>query len=313
MSFAPPVFNVNENPRKWRNYLDSEGYVVLTDILNSEQYSDLLETFQREFTQVSPRFSFTDSETWTIANTPAMFGKGMAIYNGFGQSDFMWKLRTNSNIQSPFKTLFNTEELVTSLDGFSVFVSDKQKSKSWLHIDENPKNDIFSIQGAYNMFPVNSGDAGFLVVPGSHKTFKPETPHKKDWIVVDQETFLPQAVKLLIPENSFTLWNSRLIHANTGMVKIKQKKEATRTPPTRINRITAYVTFLPKELRSEKIKDARIETYKDGKTTSHWSNRCEVKTYPYGFKKRYESRGFNTLEPRLTETGDIPPDRACLL
>ena len=38
MSFAPPVFNVNENPRKWRNYLDSEGYVVLTDILNSEQY-----------------------------------------------------------------------------------------------------------------------------------------------------------------------------------------------------------------------------------------------------------------------------------
>ena len=132
-----------------------------------------------------------------------MFGKGMAIYNGFGQSDFMWKLRTSGNIQSPFKTLFNTEDLVTSADSQCLFPINKSLNHG-LHIDENPKNDIFSIQGAYNMFPVNSGDAGFVVVPGSHKTFKPETPHKKDWIVVDQETFLPQAVKLLIPENSFT-------------------------------------------------------------------------------------------------------------
>ena len=29
-------------------------------------------------------------------------------------------------------------------------------------------------------------------------------------------------------------------------------------------------------------------------------NRCEVKRYPVGFKKLYESRGFNTLTPTMT-------------
>ena len=94
------------------------------------------------------------------------------------------------------------------------------------------------------------------------------------------------------------------------MTKInKNKKEI----PERINRFTPYITFLPKSLRTEKVKVARIQAYKDGKTTSHWSNKCELKTYPYGFKKLYESRGFNTLTPTLSENGDIPPERLILL
>ena len=313
MTFAPPLFSVKDNPRYWRNYLANEGYVVLTDILTSDGQEQLYDTFKKEFTEVSPKFNFQDPSTWTIENTPAMFGKGMAIYNGLGQSDFMWQLRTHPNIQVPFKTLFNTNNLVCSLDGFSIFVSPDQKSKSWLHIDQHPKNDIYSIQASYNMFPVNAEDAGFLVVPKSHKTFKPETKNKADWFVVDQETFQEKAVKLLIPGNCLTLWNSKLIHANAGMVKPKKNKGVPLEQPSRINRLTAYVTFLPKSLRPEPIKELREETYKNGKTTSHWSNRCEVKTYPYGFKKLYESRGFNTLVPRLTETGDIPPERLNLL
>ena len=34
------------------------------------------------------------------------------------------------------------------------------------------------------------------------------------------------------------------------------------------NRLTAYITFLPKELRSEKILRKRIEAYKNSDTTS---------------------------------------------
>ena len=245
MTFAPYIFSVKDPPRHWRNY-KNEGFVVLCDILDTSEQADLLDTFKREFTYVSPNFNFSNPDTWTIANTPAMFGKGMAVYNGFGQSDFMWKLRTHANVQKPFKTLFCTDELVTSLDGFSIFVSDKQKSKSWLHIDQHPDNKLYSIQASYNMFPVNARDAGFIVVPKSHKTFTPEPKNKGDWIVVDQETFEPQAVKLLIPGNCLTIWNSRLVHANTGMTKInKNKKEI----PERINRFTPYITFLPKSTK----------------------------------------------------------------
>ena len=82
---------------------------------------------------------------------------------------------------------------------------------------------------------------------------------------------------------------------------------------TTINRITAYISFQPKNTRPEKIKEAREKAYLNGKTTSHWSNRCELKTYPFGFKTRYESRGFNSLKPRLTQDNKIPKERLELL
>ena len=241
MTFRPPVFSVKDNPRYWKNYLYNEGYVVLDDILTENQQVDLFTTFKNDLKQVSPNFDFDNKETWTIENTPIMFGKGMALYNGLGQSDFMWKLRTHKNIQYPFQTLFGTQHLVSSLDGFSLFVSDKQKPKSWLHIDQNPLNNAYSVQAAYNLFPVESDDAGFVVVPKSHKTFKPIPRNKADWIVVDQDLFNPKALKLLIPKNCLTIWNSRLVHANSGIVKTKNT-----AVNEKINRLTAYITFLPK-------------------------------------------------------------------
>ena len=85
-------------------------------------------------------------------------------------------LRTNSNIKSIFEDLHNTNELVTSFDGFSVFTSPKQDTGKWLHIDLNeyhPWVDEFCPQGAYNFFKVDTSDAGFVVVPYSHETYKP--------------------------------------------------------------------------------------------------------------------------------------------
>lgn len=66
----------------------------------------------------------------------------MAVFNGFGQSDFMWYLREKEVIRSIFKQIHNTDELVTSMDGFSVYVSGDQKTKSWLHMDQNPIKDL---------------------------------------------------------------------------------------------------------------------------------------------------------------------------
>ena len=45
----------------------------------------------------------------------------MAVYSGFGQSDFMWYLRTNKHIKKIYEDIYNTNDLVVSLDGFSVF------------------------------------------------------------------------------------------------------------------------------------------------------------------------------------------------
>jgi hypothetical protein len=294
--YTPPTFLSSED---WKTHLDQEGYVVIREVLTPEQKSESMELFKREWNRVSSGFSWENATTWNIQNSPMMFGKGMALFNGFGQSSFMWSLRTNPNIYGIFQKLHGTEELVVSMDGFSIFLSDKQKSKSWLHIDQNPKNDIYSIQGAYNFLPVGENDAGFIVVPRSHKEFIPETKNKKDWLVVDQDIFLPQAKKLIIPENCFVLWNSKLIHANQGMEK----------GTTGFNRLTTYITYLPKSSRPESIKIKRMAAYLDGKATSHWSNKCELKRYPFGFKTNYEKKGFANILPETTADGSIPVDR----
>ena len=67
--------------------------------------------------------------------------------------------------------MYHTKELVVSFDGFSLFLSKRQNSQTWLHIDQHPTDPLYSIQGAYNFFPVGEEDAGFIVVPGSHRTY----------------------------------------------------------------------------------------------------------------------------------------------
>ena len=296
--FTPPTFT-KDQIEEWSKYLDEEGFVVIREMLSTEDLEKGFELFKKDMKTISPKFSFECQESQNITTTPCIFSKGMMVFNGIGQSDSMWFLRTNQKIQQIFKTIYKTDEIVTSLDGASVFVSGEQKSQSWLHIDQNPKNKIYSIQGAFNYLPVKSkADAGFVVVPKSHKTYSPKVSHSKNWIVCEEQP-VEKSVKLLIPENCLTLWNSKTIHANEGMEKSLQG----------LNRITCYVTFLPKSLRSEETRRKRINAYFIGGTTSHWANKCELKQYPYGFKKRYESRGFGkiipTYEEELTDSGTI--------
>ncbi len=150
-----------------------------------------------------------------------------------------------------------------------------------------------------------------ILVPKSHTTFTPsETNVRKDWIQVasnktpeEAVKILRPGVKLLIPGNSFVLWNSKTIHANTGM----KSKEIS------LNRLTAYITLVPKSRRVNEAQfEKRKETYKQGHTTSHWPDKIEIKKYPWGFGPRYESKQFGIITPTL-ENGDIPLNRLSLI
>ena len=86
----------------------------------------------------------------------------------------------------------------------------------------------------------------------------------------------------------------------------------TKKNPTHINRVTAYITYLPRTLQTDDIRQERINAYKNSQTTSHWANKCEIKKYPYGFGPMYEYRGYNTITPELSN-GEIPNDRLQLI
>lgn len=301
-TFSPPIFDINQTV-EFTQYLNNEGYVVIRNILNSQDRETFFQKFKTDFNQVSPNFNFDDKSTWNIKNYPGMYGKGMCVFNGFGQANFMWYLRTHSEIQQIFTKIYNDDNLVTSMDGFSVFVDKNQKTKSWHHVDQNPKNPITSYQASYNFYPVNTDDAGFVVAPKSHIEYIPDVKHKRDWIMLEGDSdWHDKVVKLIIPDNCLTIWNSKLIHANAGMSKNTD----------RINRLTCYITYLPKSLRSENIRQERIQAYINGETCSHWTNQCKIKKYPFGFKKNYEKKNLGNIKPLLINE-NIPQERFKLI
>lgn len=279
----PRVFDLSDS-EGYLEHLNEHGYAVIGNVLDKETRTNLIEQFWDAWTTCSPGFDRNDKSTWTIEHCPMMFAKGMAVFSGLPHSDFMWNVRLQPNIKKIFSNVHGTEDLVSSFDGFSVFLNKKQKSPSWLHVDQNPSNTVYCVQGQYNFLPVNEDSAGFLVVPKSH-TWETKTDKKGDWITFDDMAH--RAVKLIVPENCFTLWNSRTIHANTGMT----------SNTVRFDRLTCYVTYLPRSMRPESVREQKIKAYQNSYGTSHWANRCEIKKYPWGFGPKYESRGFQKIYP----------------
>lgn len=301
----PQLFE-KENTVEWKSFLDENGYVVIKNVLSETEMNHGLKLFHKDWKYVSSNFDFNDPRTWTTNNSPMMWGKGMTYTSGFGQCDFQWYLRTRDDIINIWKHVHNTDELVVSYDGFSVFLSHTQKPKNWLHVDQANSEKTYSIQGAYNFLPVSKNDAGFIVVPKSHKTFKTTNTKKQNFINVDEnDPHVEHAVKLLIPENCFVLWNSKTIHANIGKNKSLNNKN--------INRLTSYITYFPKQMRSNDILQKRINGYKNGDNCSHWSIYHHIKRHPYGLKTRYENRNFNRIQPTLDENGNIPKERFVLI
>ena len=303
-TYTPPVFSADDE-QQYLQFLDTEGYVVVGNILGQAVSNSLIEKFWMDWTAVSPTFDRNDKSTWSIATSPMMFAKGMAVFSGLAHGDFMWDLRLQPQIQEIFAAVHRVDctDMVVSFDGFSVFFDKKQKNpKPWWHVDQHPSNATYCVQGAYNFFPVTETSAGFTVVPRSHKhnVAIPKSNKGQDWIPVENDPILQNGVKLLIPKNCLVLWNSRTIHANVGM--------SAQVTEKRFDRLTCYITYMPRSLRSQATLNKKTQAYLNSDATSHWANQCEVKKYPWGFGPQYENKGFNRLKPAVV----IPDERRIL-
>lgn len=295
-SIVPNIFDKIDT-KNWLHHLDEYGYVVIQNILDKNEYEDVFQTFQKDWNEMCPSFDFNNSLTWIEDCEPLHNGwyYGMVNGHGFGQSDFQWKLRCNTNILDIWKSVHNTNELVVSFDGFSLFLSKNQEGIMY-HVDQHPNDTLYSIQGAYNFFRVTELDAGFIVVPKSHKTHKTSFSEEYKFICIDDDdVHLLDAKHLLIPENCFILWNSKTIHSSLGMDLNKDLE---------FNRLTSYLTYFPKELRDESVKNERIGGYKNGDNCSHYAIYHQAKGNPPNQKK---------LKPTLDEAGNIPTERMNLI
>ena len=128
------------------------------------------------------------------------------------------------DVISYFKLFFSnyhnvpSNELCCSMDYINVMFDYKNKKESWLHRDQAwwlYNGNTLSLQGFYSRYSVDKDDSGFVCVPYSHKLDYQKTSTKTHYVVLDKNSDLHNySVKILIPENSFIVFNSKTLHCN---------------------------------------------------------------------------------------------------
>ena len=310
------LFSIDEY-ESWNTYLKDNGFVVIKDILEKEEYENGLDLYWKMMTNINRDINRNDRSTWNKNNFPPTF-RGICSYYGICQSDFAWYLRKNNKIQDIFSKIHDCtkDELCTSMDAINMMYSKENYSrKLWLHEDQ-AKNlvggDINSVQGAYNFYPVNEKDSGLLVVPKSHLNFekrhfmRTELP-KQHYCELDKNAEEnKQAVKLILPSNVFVLWNSRTLHCNAD--SLQDRSDDSNNIPC-MNRVTNYIAMLPKKYRSEQVLEDKKKLYLSGRGSTHWANFSHKKP----FYPRYKKYPNMNILPISLEDGHIPSSILSLL
>ncbi|MDA7771462.1 hypothetical protein N8946_01785, partial [Pseudomonadales bacterium] len=116
-----------------------------------------------------------DPNTWDNERWPTAVHGGILPGHGIGQCDAQWYIRDVPNVRQSFAAVWDTEELLVSFDGVSLWrpwsFNPEWKTGlggSWLHIDQHPlgRPGKQCVQGLVNLLPTTPNTGGNVVIPG---------------------------------------------------------------------------------------------------------------------------------------------------
>lgn len=181
--------------------LEELGYCVISQVLSTSEAERLYERVWREFIEKAwPNCRMDDRSHWK--EVFPMHNK-MGIFAGpAGQTQVMWDLRQDPRIVNIFAQIWNTNDLIVSMDGLSFMCPPEIREgyiKPWPHVDQsilrrpdsvahsnNPPIDFvsesplktrpYTIQGQFLFEDSLEGDGGFYCIPKSHLRFDEFAP-----------------------------------------------------------------------------------------------------------------------------------------
>tara|TARA_B110000967_G_scaffold202074_1_gene240288 strand:+ start:1813 stop:2697 length:885 start_codon:yes stop_codon:yes gene_type:complete len=243
--------------------LEDKGYVVIPNVLTPEEV--------REAKELHDKWRSTIPNHDVIHNS--IDPHGIYKFHEAGHQRHAWLIRTNPNVQSIFKYLWDCDKLISGFDGSCYLSKDlKKKDNIWTHTDQAPNSEgLKCYQGIVAL--TDNKERTLVVYEGTHKVHKKYFETKginssKNWNLIDHDT-----LKLLdktgfkkvldVKAGSLVLWDSRTFHQNQyGPIDSSDKEE----------RIVQYVCFLPDNhiKNTNAMKKKRLKYFSDNRTTSHW-------------------------------------------
>jgi len=181
--------------------LEELGYCVVPQVLSTSETELLYERVWHEFIEKAwPNCKMHDRSNWK--ESFPMHNK-MGIFSGpAGQTQVMWDLRQDPRIVDVFAQVWNTHDLIVSMDGLSLMCPPEVRDgyiEPWPHVDQtilrrqdnvahsnNPpigfvsesllKTQPYTIQGQFLFEDSADGDGGFYCIPKSHLRFTEFAP-----------------------------------------------------------------------------------------------------------------------------------------
>jgi hypothetical protein len=241
--------------------LEKKGYTIVPNVLISDEVDEALCSFN----------DWLDSYPQIKQIHPMISPHGILKHFQVGHQRHAWLIRTNPNVQAVFKHLWNTDELVVSYDGCCwLDETVAKKDNIWTHTDQSPKKKgLHCYQGFVAL--THNKTRSLVVYEGSHLLHEKYFADRgitdpKDWQLIDHEYLQNIAdTKRVIDAapGSLVIWDSRTFHQN-------------QYGPNPEKRVVQYVSYLPKAIRTPKMKEKREKYFRELRTTSHWATPVKV-------------------------------------
>ena len=213
-----------------------------------------------------------------------------------GHSKLVWEVRQNKKVIDAFAKIWNTQDLIVSFDGASIYIFDKPKreNNSWFHVDQSyTRNDFECIQSWINAYNTEEGDATLVILENSnkyHKDFQEKfnITDKKDWFKLENEEQYQfyidmgcRNVAIKCPRGYGVFWDSRTLHYGNPVQKNASDNYNYRC--------VVYVCMVPRSLASKKDLEKRQKIFNELRMTSHWPNKPKLfSKYPRTYGKPFK-------------------------
>ncbi len=284
--------------------LEEQGYCVIPQILSTSEAEALYQRIWHEFIEKAwPKCRMDDRSNWK-EEFPIHDKYG--IFRGpAGQIQVMWDLRQDPRIVDVFAQIWNTQNLVVSMDGISLMCPPEIRRGSfdpWPHVDQSIpkeqnsgehknhplfgfvsesslKTNPYTIQGQFLFEDSFDGDGGFYCIPKSHLRFDEFAPKLKEEANIESWTYNNKFLMDFFSHAKDELgstYSMKHITAPRGSLILWDSRtvhwnqypseDRPRTESPRV-RMVGYLLYLPSARLTDEARMLRKEAFEKGVST----------------------------------------------